>query len=119
MTYWARQQNMVSEDTNNIAELIRSGTPFQEWDPIHQQLLSCALFPEKVSDAGGRWTIEGRQALNLLRHLVKNGRFINAPEALKAPAAKMAPAERTDIAMRVFKVRLELITVTPAFTLQF
>lgn len=117
MSYWARQQHKMKEDTIKIADLIREGAPFMNWDTQARQILSLALYPVKLSDEDGRWTIEGRHALNLLRHLVKAGNFMRAPVELQQPSLEMDESSKTLLAERAFHVRRELVGITPPWTL--
>ena len=117
MSYWARQQTKVSVETSDIMGLIREGTPFKDWDLRLQKILSLATFPKDVSTSTGKWTVEGRNALNLLRHLIAGANFINAPEALKSPSLQMDEQESNEFALVAFFVRRELVLVTPPFSM--
>lgn len=117
MNYWARQQAPVSAETNSILDLTRERLPFAEWDQESREILSLALFPKKVSDENGRWTSEGRAALNLLRHLCFGANFMTAKEALRSPAMHMDDLRAEALSLMAFSVRRELILVTPPWVM--
>lgn len=113
--YYARQQKAFSMGTVTITDLMRERVPFKDWPEESQQLMAVALYPRNRTDSEGRWTIEARAALNLLRHLFKNGHFLRMPEHIQNIANALSGSEYTDLELAAFKLRQELVVVTPAW----
>lgn len=119
MNYWSRQQNVaISQATTEIVELIREGILFKDWPRKNQQQLALALFPREHSDDNGEWTEEGRAALGLLKHLLRQASYINAPEELKKaierrPVDAGATGESDSLTTDAHYLRRELAGMTP------
>lgn len=114
--HWSRQQKAVAPDTQTIVEYLRDGTAFSAWDDNAKRVFAVAAFPTELKDAKGRWTVEGRHALNMLRHLFQRetgGSFLTAPESIRDIADKLSAEERLSVALQAFNVRMELPLVTP------
>ena len=112
-------QKHMALDTLQIHELIRDQVPFKDWPAEQQKVLAASILPPNPrQDDNGRWTLDGKAALNLLRHLIKNAHFLRVPEALRDVHAKITDQETASLYTKAASVRTELIFVTPPWCLE-
>lgn len=111
--HWARQHKDVCLETTAIVEHLKDQTPFSEWSDYERKVFSYAAFPGKVTDEDGRWTVEGRHALNMIRHLFQRGNFMTAPAVIRQCADSLSDDDKRALALAAFNLRMELPLVTP------
>ena len=106
---------VISDDALRITEHIIARLPFSEWDLELQTLLAVAMFPKQPMDSSGHWTPEGRASLNLIRHMIRHGHPITAPDVLKKPIEGYEYSG--GIEDRAVKLRHDLLRLTKPWVL--